>query len=261
MSYGAPQQYQQHYPAPPPAYEEEARQPLFGHHGVEDDDDIYKEYVSNSPIEVRLQFVRKVYSILSAQILSTIALSAVYMYNLNIRQWIQSHQWLIFLSIFGTLGIMLALMWKARSTPLNYILLGLFTLLEGHLVGFIVTYYDQTIVLQALIITFGVFVGLTLFTLQSKWDFSGMGPFLFAGVSILLVLSLVQIFIPFSDGLNFAIAIAGVIIFSGYVIFDTFLIFNRYSAEDYIIASLSLYMDFINLFLRILQILSAMQRD
>jgi protein lifeguard len=93
----------------------------------------------------------------------------------------------------------------------------------------------------------------------------------------------VQIFFPFSEGFQLAIAFAGVLIFSGYIIFgkaltkkdlvvakhkithpfliDTYMIFNRYSPEDYILASVSLYMDFINLFLRILQILSAMQRD
>ena len=146
-----------------------------------------------------------------------------------------------------------------------------------------VTFYEQTLVLQALIITFGVFVGLTLFTLQSKWDFSGMGPLyvnmillvyfmicltpiiihysLFAGISILFLVSMVQIFFPFSEGVQLALAIAGVIIFSGYIVFDTFLIFNRYSPEDYIMASVSLYMDIINLFLRILQILDAMNRN
>lgn len=41
---------------------------------------------------------------------------------------------------------------------------------------FLVTFYDQGIVLQALLITFGVFLALTVFTLQSKWDFSGMAP-------------------------------------------------------------------------------------
>ncbi|KAI8139993.1 inhibitor of apoptosis-promoting Bax1-domain-containing protein [Fennellomyces sp. T-0311] len=257
MSYGA--QHQQ-YPPPPPAYEEEARQPLFGGDGSENDD-LYKETIANSPLEVRMQFVRKVYSILSVQILSTCVMSAIYMYSEAAKLWVQSNVWMLYVSMFASLGVLFALMWKARSTPLNYGLLALFTLIEGHLVGTIVTFYDQQIVLQALIITFGVFVGLTLFTLQSKWDFSGMGPFLFAGISILFVVSLVQIFLPFSEGFQLAIAIAGVVIFSGYIVFDTYLIFNRYSAEDYIMASVSLYMDIINLFLRILQILSAMQRD
>ncbi|KAI9497357.1 inhibitor of apoptosis-promoting Bax1-domain-containing protein [Zychaea mexicana] len=258
MSYGA--QHQQQYSAPPPAYEEEARQPLFDG-GHADDDDMYKETIANSPVEVRMQFVRKVYSILSVQILSTVIMSAIYMYNESAKLFVQTNAWMLYISMFGSLGVLFALMWKARSTPLNYGLLAIFTLLEGQLVGTVVTFYDQTIVLQALIITFGVFVGLTLFTLQSKWDFSGMGPFLFAGISILLLVSIVQIFLPFSEGFQLALAVAGVVIFSGYIVFDTYLIFNRYSAEDYIMASVSLYMDIINLFLRILQILSAMQRD
>ena len=84
---------------------------------------------------------------------------------------------------------------------------------------------------------------------------------LFAGLSVLVVASIVQIFIPFSEGFQLAMAIGGVVIFSGYIIFDTYLIFNRYSPEDYILASLSLYLDIVNLFIRILQILAAMQRD
>lgn len=67
--------------------------------------------------------------------------------------------------------------------------------------------------------------------------------------------------VPFSSGAELPLAIGGVIIFSGYIIFDTYLIFNRYSPEDYIMASTSLYLDMINLFLRILQILNASQRD
>lgn len=106
MSYGA-QQYQQQYPAPPPAYEEEARQPLFG---GDDGDDLYKESVANSPLEVRmgtivvfadigridrwhkytLAFVRKVYSILTAQVLGTVVMSAIYMYIASVKQYVQT---------------------------------------------------------------------------------------------------------------------------------------------------------------------------
>lgn len=78
---------------------------------------------------------------------------------------------------------------------------------------------------------------------------------LFAGLWILIIAGIVQIFFPFSKGVQLALAVGGVIVFSGYILFDTYLIFNKYSAEDYIIASISLYLDFINLFLRILEIL------
>ncbi|SAM04153.1 hypothetical protein [Absidia glauca] len=247
----------QHYTSAPPAYDAEAHQPLMG--GDDETDDIFK--VANSSVDIRMAFVRKVYSILSVQLLSTIVMSSVYMYNASVKTWVQTNPWLLLVSAIGSLGVLFALMWKARSAPLNYYLLALFTMLEGHLVGTVVTFYDQTIVLQALIITFGVFIGLTLFTVQSKWDFSGMAPFLFAGLCILMLAGIVQIFIPFSEGFQLALAIGGVVIFSCYIILDTYLIFNRYSPEDYIMASVQLYMDFINLFLRLLQVLNAMQRD
>jgi FtsH-binding integral membrane protein len=67
--------------------------------------------------------------------------------------------------------------------------------------------------------------------------------------------------LPFSEGAELPLAFAGVVIFSGYIIFDTYLIFNSYSPEYYIMASTSLYLDMINLFLRILQILNATSRD
>lgn len=70
------------------------------------------------------------------------------------------------------------------------------SLLEAYTVGTIVTFYDTVIVLEALLITLGLFAGLTLFTLQSKWDFSGMGPFLFGGLWALVLAGFVMIFFP-----------------------------------------------------------------
>ncbi|KAG1443097.1 hypothetical protein G6F46_012870 [Rhizopus delemar] len=233
MSYGSTP-----YPHPPPAYDEEASQPLMG-----PGEDMYKETVSNSSLEIRLQFVRKVYSILATQLFATSALSAVYMFNDPVKHWVQSSQWLVLVSSLGAIGVLFALLWKSRSYPLNYGLLALFTLLEAHAVGTIVTFYSQTLVLEALVITLGVFIGLTLFTLQSKWDFSGLGPFLYAGIWILLIVGIVQMFFPFSKGFELAIAI------------------GAYSPEDYIAASVSLYVDVLNLFLRILEILSLTSND
>ncbi|OBZ84932.1 Bax inhibitor 1 [Choanephora cucurbitarum] len=251
---------EQQYELAPPAYEAESSRPFLqqDEEGVFVDDDMIKETVANSTTEIRMQFVRKVYSILTVQLLTTSLVSSLYMFNDGIKQWVQTNPWMILVSAFGSLIVLFALMWKARSTPLNYYLLALFTLLESHMVGTITSFYDQMIVLEALVITLGVFFGLTLFTLQSKWDFSGMMPILFAGACTLIMGGL---FLPFFPGMDVPLAIAGVAIFSGYIIFDTYLIFNRHSPEDYIMASTSLYMDMINLFLRILQILNASQRD
>jgi len=153
------------------------------------------------------------------------------------------------------------LYWKRHSYPANLIFLSTFTVLEAATLGFIVAFYDTTIVLQALLITLGIFLGLTLFTLQSKWDFSGMAPFLFGGLIALLMTGIVGIFIPFSKTFDLIYAIGGSLLFSGYVVFDTYMIFNRLSADEFILGAISLYLDFINLFLNILRVLNNVNSD
>ena len=55
--------------------------------------------------------------------------------------------------------------------------------------------------------------------------------------------------------------IGGALIFCGFIIFDTHMIMHKLSTEEYIMASIDLYLDFINLFLFILRILQAARRD
>ena len=76
--------------------------------------------------------------------------------------------WAFYLPLFGTLINLGVLYWKRHSHPLNLVLLSTFTLLEASTLGVVVAFYDNRIVMQALLITMGVFLGLTLFTFQSK---------------------------------------------------------------------------------------------
>jgi len=70
--------------------------------------------------------------------------------------------------MFGSLISLGLLYWKRHNFPTNFIFLSVFTLMEAFTVGVVVAFYETTIVLQALLITVGVFLGLTLFTFQSK---------------------------------------------------------------------------------------------
>jgi FtsH-binding integral membrane protein len=162
--------------------------------------------------------------------------------------------------LFGTLINLGVLFWKRHSYPLNMILLSTFTLLEAFTLGIVIAFYDNIIVLQALLITLAVFLGLTLFTFQSKYDFSGMGPFLFGGLIALIGTGLVALFIPFSRTFDLILAIGGCLLFSGYVVYDTYMINNRLSPDEFIMGAISLYLDFINLFLNILRLLSNSER-
>ncbi|CAH1759338.1 3404_t:CDS:2 [Entrophospora sp. SA101] len=242
MPYGTQNQYTE----PPPAYAQvphvgtsaAAREPLLDREVGDDDvpDDFkYGVSVSECDLSVRMAFVRKVYSILFVQILFTTIMAAFTMYNDNFKTWVQSN--------FSTILILFGLIWKRRSYPTNFILLSTFTLAEAYTVGTFVTFYETELVLQAFLITVGLFLGLTLFTFQSKYDFSGLLPFI------------VSLFFPFNGTFDLIIASATAIIFCGFIIYDTDQITKRLSPEEYIVASVDLYLDFINLFISILRIL------
>jgi len=157
--------------------------------------------------------------------------------------------------------LLLVLIWKRRSHPLNLILLSAFTLTEAVCIGVVVSFYDTVLVLQALLITLGIFLALTVYTLQSSRDFSGMGPFLYISLWAIVLVGLVQLFLPFSTLFDLVVASISAIIFCGYIVFDTYNLMHRVSCEEYVMASIELYLDVLNLFLNILRILSDLSRD
>lgn len=85
-------------------------------------------------------------------------------------------------------------MWKRHSHPTNLLMLGGFTFFEACTVGSLVAYFDTVIVLQALLVTAFIFIGLTLFTFQSKYDFTGLAPYLFTGLMFMLGMGFVGLF-------------------------------------------------------------------
>lgn len=94
-------------------------------------------------------------------------------------------------------------------------------------------------VLQAVLITLGVFIGLTLFTLQTRLDFSSLYPFLFAGIWGILAASLVQLFLPFNATADLLIAGFSVVLFSAFVLYDTQQIMKRLSVDEVILGECS----------------------
>jgi len=266
------------YPVPPPSYgaagqnknniREEVREPLLAEAGTSNafynelgrgdvpDDFKYGVTVSESSQEIRQAFVRKVYSILFFQILATCIVGGTISQSPSAILWVQQNTWSFYVPMFGTLINLGILFWKRHSHPLNLVLLSTFTLMEAFTLGVVVAFFDNVIVLQALLITLGVFIGLTLFTLQSKYDFSGMGPFLFGGLIALLMTGFVGIFFPFSKTMDLIYAIVGCLLFSGYVVYDTYVINAKLSPDEYIMGAISLYLDFINLFINILRLLN-----
>ncbi|KAI9346612.1 inhibitor of apoptosis-promoting Bax1-domain-containing protein [Obelidium mucronatum] len=208
-------------------------------------------------LDERVAFIRKVYTVLAAQFGLTTVISALFMYNDSIRHVVQSNGWAVMLSSWGGLFILLALMWFRKQEPINKYLLVAFTMAESYTIGVVCTFYQSETVLQAVILTFSVFIALTIFTLQSKISFEGLGPFLFTSLSVLVVASFIEIFFPFSRAMDLVIAIVTAIVFCGYILYDTWQLFERLDQDEWVVGAVELYLDVVNLFLAFLRILSS----
>ena len=126
-------------------------------------------------IETRKIFIRKVYSILAFQLLLTFCVSAFMTLHAPTQVYVLTHGWPVMLSMVSSFILIFALMCYKDKEPTNVYLLWAFTFAEAFLVGNVVTIYCnegyQGIVLEAVFLTMAIFIGLTMFTFQSKIDF------------------------------------------------------------------------------------------
>lgn len=193
----------------------------------------------------------------TAQILLTTILSSISFFSVSYRYWIQNNFWLMIVSVFGALGFMLATYWKRKSYPANLAFLSAFTVLEAYSISVVTSFYESRVVVQALVLTLGIFVALTLFACQTKYDFTNWMPYLFGALWFMILFGFVAMFIPFNSTLETIYGALGALIFSGYILVDTQLVMRHYHVEEEIAAAISLYLDVLNLFLSILRILNA----
>jgi FtsH-binding integral membrane protein len=140
-----------------------------------------------------------------------------------------------------------------------------FAAVMGLSLAWIFKVFTDTSIATTFLATAAGFAGLSLYGYTTKRDLSGMGRFLMIGLIGLVVAMLVNIFLG-SSGLAFAISVIGVLIFAGLTAFDTQNIKNDYIAhaqvmdqewlaKSAIMGALNLYMNFINLFMFLLQFL------
>ncbi|OQO07366.1 hypothetical protein B0A48_07063 [Cryoendolithus antarcticus] len=250
------------YSQAPPSYQAE---PVMGEARAEDDnvpDDFkFGGSVAEATLPIRMQFIRKVYAILTVQLLFTAALSAVSFFSKPYKQWIQTNSWMLWISLFGAIGMMLLTFWKRKSYPTNLIFLAGFTGLEAYSISVITSFYDSRIVLEALIFTLGIFLALTLFACQTKYDFTHWMPYLFGALWVLIIFGFMSAFFPHTSAVELGFGVVGALVFSAYILVDTQLIMRHYHVEEEIAAAISLYLDVINLFLSILRILNSQNNN
>lgn len=215
---------------------------------------------------IRRAFIRKVYSILMVQLLVTLAFITLIFYHKPTQVYIAAHPFLFILAIIAFLISMITLACCGevrRKAPMNYVLLGVFTVAESFLLSMTACRYNSEEVVIAVGITAAVALGLTLFAMQTKWDFTMMGGGLFVAVLILMIFGFVACIFQ-TKTLTLIYASLGAFIFSLYLIYDTQLMLGgkhsySISPEEYIFAVLNLYLDIIQLFMHILTIIGALR--
>lgn len=159
----------------------------------------------------------------------------------------------------------------AREVPTNYIVLFCFTLCEAVVLGITCLFVNAAAVGLAAAMTAAVTLGLTVYACTTRSDFTGMGPFLVAALLSLILCS----FIGSLFGMLFHVpwlqnvyAGFGCLLFSFFIIYDTQMIVGgkdasgqprkaQISVDDYVFAALNLYLDIINLFMYLLQLLNS----
>ena len=140
--------------------------------------------------------------------------------------------------------------------------LWIFSGLMGLSLASILIIYTGTSVARIFFITASVFGAMSLYGYTTKKDLTAMGSFLVMGLFGLIIASLVNIFLQ-SSALQFGLSIIGVLIFIGLTAYDTQRIKQNYyqfagnkemTSKAAIMGALSLYMDFINLFIMLLRL-------
>ena len=115
------------------------------------------------------------------------------------------------------------------------------------------------VIAQAFLLTTAAFGGLSVFAMYSKRDFSVWGKFLFIALIVVVVASLINLFTQ-SSVLALVISSVGAILFSAYILYDTQMII-RGGYDSPVLAAVALYLDILNLFISLLQILGAINNN
>ncbi|KAK7590959.1 hypothetical protein V9T40_002572 [Parthenolecanium corni] len=222
--------------------------------------------LSFSDKTIRNGFIRKVYLILMCQLSISTAFIAAFVCNDGLKTYAQNNVSLVMIAFFVTIVCLLAMSCfesARRQAPLNYIFLFIFTIAESFFLAVVSSYYKANEVLLAVGICAVICFALTVFSFQTKIDFTRMGGILLIAMVILLIFGITLMFWPQADGARLVYACLGALLFSVYLVYDTQLMIggehHKYSIspEDYVFAALNLYIDVIQLFLMILSIIGS----
>ncbi len=212
--------------------------------------------------------MNKVYSWMTLALVAT-ALTALYVaHSETALGIIFGNQAIPYILMIAEVGVVIYL--SARINRISYAtaltLFGLYSVLNGVVLSVILLLYELSTIYAAFFATAGTFGAMSIIGYTTKKDLSGLGGILTMALLGLIIASLVNLFLH-NDKMTSIITYAGVFIFVGLTAYDTQKIKQMLAFSNGvdqrkigILGALSLYLDFINLFLYILRLLGS-RRD
>mgnify|MGYP001335567165 FL=1 len=183
--------------------------------------------------------------------------------NLGVSLYTGPMMWVVALAPLGVVMYMsfgIRNMSASRAQTMFWV----FAFLMGLSLSTIFLTYTQASIARVFFITATTFGAMSIYGYTTKRDLTAMGSFLFMGLIGIIIASIVNIFMQ-SSMMYFVISVLGVLIFVGLTAYDTQKIKNMYMAYDSgevaakkaIMGALTLYLDFINLFIMLLRLFGA----
>lgn len=242
-------------------------------------------HAKDVPPEIRTGFVVKVYCIVISMLLVSFGIaSPCVFYQDWADKYLKEHPWIMYTCIgfllvqhlfhvvmmmemcCGGANCIKAYVKMFVTVPFNYLYLFMYATFMGGAIGIVCLSYQAT----SICLVFGLCVvvvgALTVYAVCTKSDFTGMGAYILVALVGLLLTGVVGMFVPMGSIYHRVAGGLGSIVFGWIIVYDTQLIFGsatpsggsrkyEYTIDMYAFAAFELYLDFVNFFFYMLQLL------
>ncbi len=201
--------------------------------------------------------LRNTYTLLSMTMLFSAAMAAI-------SVLVESGPGTYLVSVMGAMGLIWLVLPRTANSGAGVGVVFAITGLMGFGLGGILNQYlamanGPQLIMTAMGGTGVIFLGLSAYALTTRRDFNFLGGMLFVGMLVILVAALANIFLAI-PAMTLAISSVIIILMSGFILYDTSRIIHG-GETNYILATVSLYLNIYNIFISLLQILGALSGD
>ncbi|MRR55753.1 MAG: Bax inhibitor-1/YccA family protein [Deltaproteobacteria bacterium] len=207
--------------------------------------------------------IRQVYAWMGGGLLVTALMAMATISSPALFSAIIGNRLVFYALIIGEIGLVIGIsraINKISASVASFLFL-LYAAMNGVTMSVVFAVYTAESITSTFVVTAAMFGAMSVFGYVTKRDLSGWGSFLFMGLIGVVIASLVNIFVG-SSAVSWIISVIGVIVFTGLTAYDTWKIKAMAASgvegrKPAILGALTLYLDFINLFLMLLRLLGS----